>query len=313
MLAAAPSILDPAGPGARQIESLWWPMLWISTVVFVVVVGFLVRAMARGRRDGYDTLDRDEPKWGEPFIAIAGVFIPALILAGVYVYSLRGMNELSDAGSDPSFEIDVIARNWWWEARYENGAVTANEIHIPVGETVRLNLISEDVIHSFWVPELQAKTDHVPGHDNHMWLEADEPGRYRGQCAEFCGLQHANMVFYVVAEERDDFDTWVAEQAAPLEPRSIPLSVAEGEDLFLTSSCAGCHVVRGTTATGTLGPDLTHLMSRETIAGVLPNTEQNLRAFISDPHPFKPGVSMPPTELSQDEIDEVVAYLRSLN
>ena len=316
-MAAAPSILDPAGPGARLIESLWWPMLWISTAVFVIVCGFLVKAMLRGRRgadgDAYASLDRTEPRWGEPFIAIAGVFIPALILGGVYLYSLNQMNALSDAGADPSIEIEVVARNWWWEIRYPNGAVTANEIHIPVGEPVRLKLTSADVIHSFWVPELQAKTDHVPGHDNFMWLQADEPGRYRGQCAEFCGLQHTNMVFYVVADEADDFDDWVAEQAAPLEPRSIPLSVADGEDLFLTSSCAGCHAVRGTTATGTLGPDLTHLMSRETLAGVLGNTEDNLRAFISDPHPFKPGVSMPPTELSEEEIDAVVAYLRSLN
>lgn len=312
-MAAAPSILDPAGPGARYIESLWWPMLWISTAVFIVVCLFLLRAMLHGKSDGYDSLDRDEPRWGEPFIAIAGVFIPALILGGVYLYSLRQMNNLSDAGAGASLEIEVEARNWWWEARYPNGAVTANEIHIPTGEPVRLKLLAADVIHSFWVPQLQAKTDHVPGHENYMWLEADEPGRYRGQCAEFCGLQHTNMIFYIVAQERDDFDTWVAEQAAPLEPRSIPLSVAEGEDLFLTSSCAGCHVVRGTTATGTLGPDLTHLMSRQTIAGVLPNTDQNLRAFISDPHPFKPGVSMPPTELTDEQIDEVVAYLRSLN
>ena len=283
-------------------------MLWISTVVFVIVIGFLVRAILRGKKDGYDTLDRDEPRWGEPFIAIAGVLIPAFILAGVYVYSLREMNALSDIGADPSMEIDVVARNWWWEARYDNGAVTANEIHIPVGEPIRLNLLSDDVIHSFWVPELQAKTDHVPGRENQMWLQADEPGRYRGQCAEFCGLQHANMVFYVVAEERSEFDEWVANEAG-----DAPSSGSEGESIFVNGSCAGCHAIRGTTAEGQLGPDLTHLMTRRTLAGVLDNDAESLRAFISDPHPFKPGVSMPPTELSDDEVDAVVEYLLGLD
>ena len=282
-------------------------MLWISTAVFVIVCAFLVRAMMRGKKDGYDSLDRDEPRWGGPFIAVAGVFIPALILAGVYVYSLKQMDALSDTGAEASIEIEVVARNWWWEARYDNGAVTANEIHIPVGEPVRLHLTTADVIHSFWVPELQAKTDHVPGHDNYMWLQADEPGRYRGQCAEFCGLQHANMVFYVVADEPAEFDRWVENEAA-----DAAATGSDGEEIFVDSSCAGCHTVRGTTAEGTLGPDLTHLMARETIAGVLDNTAANLRDFVADPHPFKPGVSMPPTELSADEVDAVVEYLLGL-
>ena len=312
-LAAVPSILDPAGPGAARIEGLWWPMLWISTVVFIVVVGFLVRAIARGRKDGYDDLDKVEPRWGGPFIAIAGVFIPALVLGGTYVFSLSQMNALSDDGANPSFEIEVVARNWWWEARYPNGAVTANEIHIPVGEPIRLKLTSADVIHSFWVPQLQAKTDHVPGHDNYMWLQADEPGRYRGQCAEFCGLQHANMVFYVVADEPATFDEWVENEAADVAQTDTSATAAEGSEIFLDSSCAGCHTVRGTTAEGTLGPDLTHLAARATIAGILENDRENLRDFIADPHPFKPGVSMPPTELTDEEIDAVVDYLMELD
>jgi len=283
-------------------------MLWISTAVFIIVCGFLLRAMMRGKRDGYDALDRQEPKWGEPFIAIAGVFIPALILGGVYLYSLQQMDALSDAGADASLEIEVVARNWWWEARYPNGAITANEIHIPVGEPVRLKLVAADVIHSFWVPELQAKTDHIPGDVNYMWLEADEPGRYRGQCAEFCGLQHANMVFYVVAEAPEDFASWVAEEASEAEPTG-----SEGEEIFLGASCAGCHAVRGTTADGDLGPDLTHVAGRETIAGVVSNTRENLRVFSADPHALKPGVSMPPTELSADELDAVVDYLMGLD
>ena len=306
--ADSPSILDPAGPGARLIESLWWPMLWISTAVFVIVCAFLLRAMLRGKRDGYDTLDREEPRWGGPFIVVAGVLIPALILGGVYVYSLRQMKALSDAGEDASFEIEVTARDWWWEARYPNGAVTANEIHIPVGEPVRFHLKSADVMHSFWVPQLQAKTDNIPGDDNHMWLQADRPGRYRGQCAEFCGLQHANMVFYVVADEPDKFQEWVANEASDAES-----TATRGEDVFLNASCAGCHAVRGTTASGDLGPDLTHLAARKTIAGVVQNTRENLRAFSADPHTFKPGVSMPPTELTGPELDAVVDYLMELD
>ena len=287
-------------------------MLWISTAVFLIVVGFLVRAIVRGRRDGYGDLDHSEPRWGEPFVVVAGVVIPALILGGVYLFSLSRMKDLSDAGAGASMTIDVVAQNWWWEARYPNGAVTANEIHIPVGEPIRLNLIARDVIHSFWVPELQAKTDHVPGHENHMWIQADEPGRYRGQCAEFCGLQHTNMVFYVVAQETSDFEAWVENEAADA-AQSRNLSEGVGRVIFEDSSCAGCHAIRGTTATGQLGPDLTHLATRETLAGVLSNTRGNLYDFVADPHDSKPGVSMPPAELTDAEIDSVVAYLMGLD
>jgi cytochrome c oxidase subunit 2 len=282
-------------------------MLWISTGVFVVVVAMLGRAIIRGRHSS-DSLDRREVRWGEPFIAIAGVLIPVFILAGVYVFSLSQMNALSEAGANPKIQIDVIGHDWWWEIRYPNGAVTANELHIPAGEPVRLHLTSADVIHSFWVPELQVKTDEVPGHDNYLWLQADEPGRFRGQCAEFCGLQHANMALSVVAEPSSDFDTWLAGQAEP-----VPVTGSEGEDIFLSASCAGCHTVRGTSATGDLGPDLTHLSSRAAIGGVLPNTPANLLGFIANPQRAKPGVTMPPSELSEPELQAVVDYLEGLH
>lgn len=283
-------------------------MLWISTAVFVVVVALLVAAVVRGRRRRDDSLDRDRPAWGGRFIVVAGVFVPALILAAVYVFSLVKMDALVDAGARPSMEIQVIGHDWWWEARYPNGAVTANEIHIPAGEPVRVRLTTADVIHSFWVPELQVKTDQIPGRENVTWLQADEPGRYRGQCAEFCGLQHANMVFYVVAEDPATFAQWVENEASP----SLPTG-SEGESIFLSSSCAGCHTIRGTTASGTLGPDLTHLARRKTIAGVLANTRANLTRFVADPHASKPGVSMPPTELTGEEVQAVVDYLQGLD
>jgi cytochrome c oxidase subunit 2 len=287
-------------------------MLWISVAVFVVVAGMIVVAVVRARRDPDRSLDRTEIGWGEPFIAIAGVFLPFVILAGVYVYSLREMNELSRAGRGAATTIEVVAHNWWWEIRYPNGAVSANEIHIPTGEPVRLELTSVDVIHSFWVPELQVKTDHIPGRRNYMWLQADRPGRYRGQCAEYCGLQHANMIFYVIAEEPDAFQAWLTNEAEPAQIPEDPAAI-EGGEIFLQSSCAGCHAIEGTGASARLGPDLTHFGSRSTIAGVLPNARTNLHLFVRDPHGIKPGVAMPPTELDPQELDAVLDYLETLD
>jgi cytochrome c oxidase subunit 2 len=305
-----PSILEPAGPGAREVESLWWPMLWISVAVFLVVGGMLVWAVVRARGADPGSLDRRHIGWGEPFIAIAGVFLPFLILAGTYVMSLRTMNSLASQQADSSLEIEVIGRDWWWEVRYPNGAVTANEIHIPVGRTVSVELTTKDVIHSFWVPELQVKTDQIPGQTSTTWLRADEPGRFRGQCAEFCGLQHANMIFYVYADPVDEFEEWMEREAADAvaAPDAVP-----GETIFLGSSCAGCHAIRGTEADANLGPDLTHLATRSSIGGAFPNTRDNLERFVTDPHRMKPGVAMPPSDLSAEEIRLLVDYLETLD
>ncbi|HEX2240645.1 MAG TPA: cytochrome c oxidase subunit II, partial [Actinomycetota bacterium] len=278
-------------------------MFWISAVVFAVVVGLLVASIRRGRRDHDPEIDRSEAPWGEPFIAIAGVAVPALILLGVYVFSLSEMNALQAAGSKPAMTVEVSARDWWWEARYPNGAVTANEIHIPIGVPVRLDLTTRDVIHSFWVPRLQVKTDNIPGRHNYMWIQADRAGRYRGFCAEFCGLQHTNMNFWIVAEPQAEFDAWLDDQVADVTEAALAL---DGAEIFLSSSCAGCHALRGTTAVGLAGPDLTHLAARETLAGVLPNTRSSLEQFIRDPQSVKPGIAMPPAELTADELRAVV-------
>ena len=287
-------------------------MLWISVAVFAVVAVMLVMAAIRGRRTRDYTLSRREVAWGEPFIAIAGVFLPFLILAGVYVFSLNEMNQLAADGSNADLVVEVSGRNWWWEARYPNGAVTANEIHIPVGEPVRFELTTRDVIHSFWVPQLQVKTDQIPGRTNVTWLEADSPGRYRGQCAEYCGLQHTNMVFYIVAEPTDRFDSWVENEAADAVE---PLSQTEqaGREIFMDSSCVGCHAIRGTEADARLGPDLTHVVTRSTIGGSVANTRANLKQFVRDAQELKPGVSMPPAELTPEELDLLVDYLESLD
>lgn len=304
----APSVLDPAGPGARSIEGLWWLMLWISAVVFFITLAMIGYAVIKRSRDDAPDIGS---RWAEPFVVVAGAVLPSVILAAVFVVSLMVMRDQSSNAEEADLVVEVVAHNWWWEARYPQdlgGAVTANEIHIPTGRRVELSLESEDVIHSFWVPRLQAKTDMVPGKTTTMWIEADEAGTYRGQCAEFCGLQHANMIFYVVAQEPDDFDAWLAGQSEDALPQDLP-----GEEVFLSSTCVGCHTVRGTSARGVAGPDLTHLATRETIgSGVLPNTRANLARWIVDPQGAKPGVSMPPTSFTSEELDALLDYLEAL-
>lgn len=308
------SALDPAGPGAARIERLWWVLFWISSVVFAVVVGLILFSLRRARRDVTSDLDRDDTRWGDRFIAVAGVGIPVLILLGSFLYSLGEMNALATDDDDrSSLEVEVVSHNWWWEVRYPNGAVTANEIHIPTGERVRVILTTADVLHSFWVPRLQAKMDHVPGTENEMWIQADEPGIYRGQCAEFCGLQHAHMAFFVDAQPSAEFEEWYANESSPaLVPEDS--ATERGQEVFLSSSCVGCHAIEGTDAAGTTGPDLTHLAARDTLfAGRLDNTRSNLERVIVDPQSLKPGVGMPPTELDADDLEALLDYLESLD
>ena len=304
------STLDSRGIGAARIERLWWLVLSIATVFFIIVAAFLVVAVLRSRRRDVE-ITRDV-RWGVPFIVVAGVIVPAIVLIAVFGLSLRDSQELSDTGARATLEVEVRSHDWWWEVRYPNGAVTANEIHIPVGEPVRLRLLSADVVHSFWVPRLQGKTDHITGRTTNSWLQADEPGRYRGQCAEFCGLQHANMRFYVVAEPRVQFDAWMEEAATPA--RAPTGTAAAGEEVFLSSTCVGCHAIRGTPADSQVGPDLTHLSDRGTLlAGTVPNTTEYLEKVITDPQSIKPGVPMPPTQLPSEDLQALVEYLQQLD
>jgi cytochrome c oxidase subunit 2 len=214
--------------------------------------------------------------------------------------------------------INVTGHQWWWEVEYQDLNAptlrfrTANEIHIPVGRPVVLNVTSRDVIHSFWVPNLQGKRDLISGYTTSIWLQADRPGVYRGQCAEFCGYQHANMAVYVTAEEDAPFKGWLAAQREPsLEPSTD--TARSGRDVFMRGSCPTCHTIRGTAAGGTVGPELTHLASRRTLAaGTLPNTAGHLGGWISDPQSVKPGVKMPPNKLSGDDFQALLAYLEGL-
>jgi len=307
------SMLHTAGPGANRVEHFWWLLFGISAAVFFFVAAMLALAVIRRRRPSQGDPGREaEPQWGQRFILVSGVVVPAIILSATFGVTLHEMSALAKPLDRTRLTVGVIGHLWWWEARYPNGAVTANELHIPVGEPVRLELTTADVIHSFWVPQLQTKMDQIPGHTNEMWLQADAPGRYRGQCSQFCGLQHAHMIFYVVADPPADFQAWEAREAEPAAAPSNP-AAASGLGVFTSNTCAGCHTIRGTTAVATVGPDLTHLADRATLAaGTIDNTPSELARWITDPQAVKPGAIMPPTELSPSGLANLVAYLQSL-
>jgi cytochrome c oxidase subunit 2 len=305
-----PSVVDAKGAVERHVTVLWWPLLWVGTAVFVFVLAMLVVGIARGRRRTEEDARRDA-RWGEPFIVVGAVGVTGVILAGFFLFSLIQMRAIASGEHNAALTIRVTGHDWWWEAAYPGGAVTANEIHIPTGERVRLLLDGGDVIHSFWVPQLAPKRDTIPGKTNVLTLEADAPGRFRGQCAEYCGLQHAHMGLWVYAQKPDDFAKWMSDQGRPL---AAPTGeAARGMRVFMTSTCVGCHAIRGTPATGRAGPDLTHLASRDTIAGAfLSNTAGELSDWITDPQDEKPGAVMPPTQLSASDLSALVAFLRSL-
>jgi cytochrome c oxidase subunit 2 len=306
-------MLRTAGPGANRVEHFWWLLFGISAAVFFFVAAMLTLAVLRRRRPSEGDPGREaEPQWGHRFILVSGVVVPAVILTATFGVTLHEMSALAKPLERTRLTVGVIGHLWWWEARYPNGAITANELHIPVGEPVRLELTTADVIHSFWVPQLQTKMDQIPGHTNELWLQADAPGRYRGQCSQFCGLQHAHMIFYVVADTPADFQAWEAREAQPAVAPSTP-AAASGLGVFTSNTCAGCHAIRGTTAVATVGPDLTHLADRATLAaGTIDNTPSELARWITNPQSVKPGAIMPPTQLSASDLADLVAYLQSL-
>jgi cytochrome c oxidase subunit 2 len=306
------SALDPASPASDEIADLWWLMLVGAVVVFAVVLVLLLVAVLR-RRGVRDTAARDSRR-ARGLVFAGGIAAPLIVLPILFVFAIRALPATSaPRAGETELTIQVVGRQWFWEARYEGSdAVVANEIHIPVGTPVRIEVTTADVIHSFWVPRLNRKIDLIPGRTNSIVLEAERPGVYRGQCAEYCGLQHANMAFAVYADEPARFSAWRAGQARPAaEPAAA--DAADGRDVFLSEACAGCHTIRGTEADGTLGPDLTHVASRETLAGLtIPNTPDFLAAWIAEPQHYKPGNLMPSLDLDNDELEALVAYLETL-
>ncbi|MER8969760.1 cytochrome c oxidase subunit II [Mesorhizobium sp. M0808] len=312
------SALDPKGPAASELAWLIWFFTALCAVVWLGVMAVLIVPLARRRAPVGDPLVLDAAaERSKMRIVVAALAATALILVGLTLLSYFANRTLAAIGSDAALTIRVTGHQWWWEVRYENDQpnrilTTANEIHIPAGEPVRLVVTSTDVIHSFWVPNLSGKLDLIPGHENVLDLKADKPGVYRGQCAEFCGAQHANMSTFIIAEPRPVFDAWLNDQ---LRPAAAPVSAEAktGHDLFLKRPCVMCHKIGGTIAGGTVAPDLTHIASRRTLAaGTLAMSRGNLAAWIADPQGIKPGAHMPVVGLNGDELNAIVAYLEGL-
>jgi cytochrome c oxidase subunit II len=316
------AVLDPAGPGAARIDLLWWLMLSVCAGIFALVLAMLLWAIGRRRRPDLEpasALIPPEPR-RERRIALAvggAVGITVLIVFLFVLASFWIGRELIARPGEPALSIDVTAQRWWWAVRYDdpvpsNSFSTANEIHIPVGRPILLTLRSVDVIHSFWAPNLQGKKDLIPGQVNTLYLQADRPGVFRGQCAEFCGLQHAHMALYVVAESEDDFAHW-QEQQRRAAPEPATEEQRRGRDVFLSNSCVLCHAINGTSAGGVTGPTLTHVASRISLAaGTLPNTRGHLAGWIIDPQLRKPGNNMPPNLLRGDDLQALLSYLETL-
>ena len=310
------SAVRPVGPQARRIADMTWYLTITGSLVFLVVVGILLYALwsahVRGDALGGERAERTMTRW-----MIGGVAATTLILLATLVYNFATGRALANFAEPDAMTVRVTGHQWWWEVQYQDPAynrrvTTANEIHLPVGRRVRLEVQSRDVIHSFWVPGLHGKIDLIPGYSGTTYFMADEPGVFMGRCAEFCGLQHAHMDIRVIAEPPEQFAAWYEGQlrsgAAPAD------SVQQkGQQVFLSKGCVTCHTIRGTPAGSRVGPDLTHLASRRTLAaGTIPNTRGHLGGWVVDPQRIKPGVRMPPNQLAADELQALLDYLQSL-
>jgi cytochrome c oxidase subunit II len=302
--------LDAHSKAARGISSLWWSMLAGSSLALSIVALVLLLAWVRRRKPGVPGVrDGDRAAWG--VVVGLGLVVPIVVLSALFLFAniflVRDttLPTASAAAADrPTLTIRVIGHQFWWEVRYPGTrAVTANEIHIPARTNVQVLLYTRDVIHSFWVPELNKKVDLIPEQTNRLLLYADKPGRYRGQCAEFCGLQHAHMGMYVYADPPATFKQWLARESQPA-PRA-------GSQLFV-DKCGSCHTIRGTAASTHVGPDLTHVGSRSSLAALtIPNSTERMREWIRDPQRLKPGSLMPAVELTGTQVRRLVAYLEA--
>lgn len=317
------STFDTLGPVSRSQANIFYIIMYAGLVVFALVMGLIVFATIRYRRR---YTDKDpEQVHGNNALEIAWTVAPALLLIAVAVPTINTLFDNSVSPEPGAMTVRATASQWWFEFEIEElGLVTANELHIPVGEVINFDLESKDVIHSFWVPKLAGKVDMVPNNTNTMWFQADEAGTFFGQCAEFCGESHANMRFRVIAQSQDDFDAWVEHQLSDAAQPSDPL-VQQGHDLFMSieAGCWACHTIRGSAnAFGQVGPDLTHFASRLHLAsGIMDNTHENLVRWLTDPNDVKPGNIMardaavyndPEQALTDPQIAALAAYLRSL-
>ncbi len=320
------SIFDPASPQAAAIRNLSFLVLAITGFIFLVVEGVLIYVIVRFRHRASGATSEPPQFYGSKPIEIAWTAAPAIIVFILALVTTRTLWEVNappptQKPSDATLFVTVIGHQWWWEYRYDayDGRkldfTTANELHIPASEEGRprpvfLTLKSADVCHSFWVPRLAGKTDLIPGRTNHIGFQTSKPGLFVGQCAEYCGTQHANMLLRVAVDSPEDFEHWLANEAGPAVDNAVS---HESKAAFLAQSCVNCHRVRGTVAQGGYAPDLTHLMSRQTLAaGMMPNTTENLRRWVDNPASIKPGCLMPAFGLSGRDRGLMVDYLKTL-
>ena len=311
------NIFAPASTPAKLVAHLSAFVLGVTGIIFVVVFTLLTYSIIKFRGRAGDAGREPAQVYGSTQIELAWTIIPILIVVVLFLATARVIHAVQDAPQPPgAIEVTAIGHQYWWEFRYPKlGVVTANELHIPVSDPANstptfLTLLSADTDHSFWIPELAGKTDLIPNHPNKMWVDPQRTGIFLGQCAQYCGVQHAKMLLRVSVDTPEDFAAWVRGQQRPAVQDE---SVAAGKRVFESTACINCHAVGSTPANGRFGPDLTHLMSRATIAsGAAPNTPENLRLWIQDPNKIKPGSLMPAMQLSDADLDAVVSYMESL-
>jgi cytochrome c oxidase subunit II len=311
------NIFAPVSTPAESIVNLSVFVLAVVALIFTVVSTLLVYAIVKFRARPANTDREPAQVYGSTQIELAWTVIPVLIVVVLDAATTRVLHAIQDAPQPPTaVEVTVIGHQFWWEYRYPTlGVVTANELHIPVSDPSRprptfLTLLSADTDHSFWIPQLAGKTDLIPNRVNRLWMDPHIPGIFLGQCAQYCGTQHAKMLQRVSVDSPGDFDAWIAAQRDPA--AEDPAGLA-GRRVFETNACINCHTVRGTAANGRFGPDLTHFMSRSTIAsGAADNTRENLRLWLKDPDAIKPGSLMPAMQMTDAELDAIVGYMRSL-
>jgi cytochrome c oxidase subunit II len=313
---AIPSIFKPESTPADSIYRLSLLVLAITGLIFVIVFGLIAYAVTKFRRRS-DEGPEPPQVYGSNQIELAWTVIPVLIVLVLFMATARVIHAIQDARMPKeAIAVTVIGHQFWWEFRYPSlGIVTANELHVPVSDPSRptptfLKLLSADTDHSFWVPRLAGKTDLIPNRINKMWIDPHDVGVYVGQCAQYCGTQHAKMLLRVYVDSQEQFQQWVEDEKRPAQSRD---AVDEGRQIFETTACINCHTISGTVADGRFGPDLTHLMSRDTIAsGAAPNTPENLKTWIQEPDSIKPGSLMPAMKLSDHDLDALTAYLETL-
>src|SRR5271167_2022790 len=312
-----PEIFKPASTPADSIHRLSLFVLIITALIFAVVFSLLVYAIAKFRHRSTDETREPAQVYGSNQMELAWTVIPVLIVLVLFFATARVIHSVEDALPPPgTIQVTAIGHQFWWEFRYPAlGVVTANELHVPVSDPAHptptfVKLLSADTDHSFWVPQLAGKTDLIPNHPNEMWMEPHRTGLFLGQCAQYCGTQHAKMLLRVSVDSQEEFAAWIRAQKQPANQDAKEI---EGRRIFETTACVNCHAVGGTVGTGRFGPDLTHLMSRQTIAaGAADNTDENLRLWIQNPDAIKPGSLMPAMQLDDADLDALVRYLETL-